>query len=1796
MKTFHSPNHNSASLLLLCILTFVSLLSPLNPLTAQNSTEIAARFALNYFNSSIQKGKMQKAPVSLGDIQLKYQTEDKTPVPVYVYQHEQKGFVVLAESAKGFQVMGYSDKANFNPKDIPESLQQLLKIYENTEPDKLIGIQNAKETTVAVAPLLDAAGVGLNQFHHENVGGSWTGCVATAMTQIMCYYKYPNKGIGSHCYTHPSYGQVCADFGNTNYNWVNPTENDYKLLSFHVGVAMDMNYTTKGSSPKSSEYVYALDDYFGYDIEKLDYFSSDSRLIQDIIAERKPIYAQVAGDPDGHAIVLDGFDNNGFFHINFGWGGSSNGYYQLNTGSKIDIGYSNSLGTNLFEALLIRPVHISLNKTDSIALVSIKNNISNINWDLSDTRKRGGITTINGNVIGLVVHSFNGLNNEGSIPDDIGNLKNLRFLQINAKLHGTIPQTISNLTKLENLIISNSSGSLSDTIPKEIGNMTNLVNLSISKAVSGPIPASIGRLANLRNLSFYTGNIDGFIPNEICNLSNLQTLSLTDCKIKGPIPDNIGKLKELIFFNIIGNQLTGNIPSSIGELNKLTYLDLSNNNLTDRVPLTISNCTQISYLKLMNNKLEGDFPPIFENLNGFTDIDLSNNRFTGIPENIGKLGQLQTLNVSNNLLTSLPDSLNQLKALKSLWASSNKINRLPKNMNGLSNLTTIDLSNNELTYFHDDLSYLYNLTIVNLNNNKITRLPFMAAYWNVHIFSIQNNELTGYLHPNFLRQEPGNYRFDNNCFVYNDIPASSDFTYTVGAQRIVKLTKTIFKGKLGETIEIDIRKINNNLNKNDKYMWCQQPKVEQELQPQIDVEVGPVLHLVLTEKNILNKYYCVIKNDSAATYKDPDISYRIPCLKVLTTDRVSLDTLTKEEFIAQKYPDSYIVGSENVLKRELSDKNVTLISPFKMRGVKKWEGSADGKTWHELSTSMTQNDLKTNIVSVKPEELVIYPKTPAYYRCGVFESSCNPIFSDTIKVNPFGKVLLDSIINVDSSLVKVKTDSIEVTLPKGIHKGDFRLTIVKLDNPPAAPDSVKMGSVYDVTVSFGSVFDVPIQIKFKNTNKKDVKQTEIDKFVAVYFDEIKHKWIPYPVNSISLLDSSIVFFTSHLTKLGWWQMNHGTYTHILQGNRVNVLYKWNKSASESYAKYTRCANGDWYNQNTNPDADGNPYFIQDVVRLMDQVINSFERNDLRTPLLRFNVYVNTEYHGEAKTGLTTYIEPRGYFEIGTIYNRTYDRLQRTLAHEFMHYTHSLYMSALDVAISYYWLMEAIAPLGTRLVWNESELEIAEPEWYMNDQRTANNISKSIFDIISESWDNTYNIPVISKLTTETMDANLASTFLHYMSSFRNGTKLNSASIIKRQDFFRLFLDYIINRDLKSTIGDEFEEFVKYIFSGSNKKFTVLNLNEGNVFNYLLQNLGANNDGTFATSVNYNFKANELNSNNYKIKIPYLASKMLILTNQTKNKSSIVRYTKLHTTDKDNKVYYCKFNCISQRMEYVDITDSTKYSILLEANTEKAFKEYKNISFLLFVNKTCPLLDMQSDNGSSVNDFNASFELKATPVLCFSSLGYFGFSNNNFINTYDNGNKELFIISGVTYAIDYLPKLIYFQINNESSTKKLLNDATILVDVKFSYGYIVSNGPNLPNSIQEWDIEQTIKYNFVENSFDITQKNRITYKFSAYFDSNTQKSYPERLSSTVDQISKVKLKGDMDIGSGKVNEIVFTTKNSTETQKVIVPGSISDVQTETSYNSEGKVTSTKTKNYLSTDYSKNVQIYMLLHNK
>ncbi len=181
------------------------------------------------------------------------------------------------------------------------------------------------------------------------LGGCWertpTGCVATAMAQIMMYWQWPLQGTGSHCYDDDDFGEQCAEFGNTSYDWLTmglfpwTATEPTGVLMRHCGVSVDMDYGQGESGTQISYAVKAWAKYFNYDcgrhIQRISYTDSQwLGLITDELDAGQPVlYAAVDAGTGGHAFVCDGHDDADRLHMNWGWGPIAqalfNGYYTL---------------------------------------------------------------------------------------------------------------------------------------------------------------------------------------------------------------------------------------------------------------------------------------------------------------------------------------------------------------------------------------------------------------------------------------------------------------------------------------------------------------------------------------------------------------------------------------------------------------------------------------------------------------------------------------------------------------------------------------------------------------------------------------------------------------------------------------------------------------------------------------------------------------------------------------------------------------------------------------------------------------------------------------------------------------------------------------------------------------------------------------------------------------------------------------------------------------------------------------------------------------------------------------------------------------------------------------------------------------------------------------------------------------------------------------------------------------------------------------------------------------------------
>ncbi|MBK7173103.1 MAG: C10 family peptidase [Bacteroidales bacterium] len=288
-------------------------------------------------------------------------------IVIYAFKIEPVGFILLSADDASFPILGYSFESNYDLNNQPGNFKAWLEGYNqqisaaiqnNQQPDvKTVemwnslqqnsGNQVSKGVMTTVSPLLTSTwdqGSPYNYLCPSDAGGSgghvWAGCVATAMSQVANYWRWPLQGEGSHGY-YSSYGYLSADYGSTTYKWEEMTNASNGIRNFemaqiqyHMGIAVDMMYGANGSGAYSDDAANALINYFGMDGGlHLEYAPSPinetwKSLLRTELEAGRPMYYHGFGS-GGHAFNLDGYQGTDYFHFNWGWSGSYNGYFYL---------------------------------------------------------------------------------------------------------------------------------------------------------------------------------------------------------------------------------------------------------------------------------------------------------------------------------------------------------------------------------------------------------------------------------------------------------------------------------------------------------------------------------------------------------------------------------------------------------------------------------------------------------------------------------------------------------------------------------------------------------------------------------------------------------------------------------------------------------------------------------------------------------------------------------------------------------------------------------------------------------------------------------------------------------------------------------------------------------------------------------------------------------------------------------------------------------------------------------------------------------------------------------------------------------------------------------------------------------------------------------------------------------------------------------------------------------------------------------------------------------------------------
>ncbi len=340
-------------ILILALVLMVAMPMMAERVTPETARKVAATFLSNNGAKAAQLTDLSKAA---GFSNL------------YIFNAEQ-GFVVMSADDCVKPILGYSLTGKFVTEDMPENVRGWLQRY-NDEIEYAIAhgskstadinqvwqdLHHGKAGVSEATPIVDAlVKTKWNQGNPFNklcpTKGSnrtVTGCVATAMAQVMKYWEHPTTGTDSHYYTWNEQ-TLSANFGATTYDWENmintyTSSTDLQktavaTLMYHCGVSVEMDYGTEASSASTYNVMYALETYFGYapcmQYKSMDDYSEEAwiLMLKRELNNGRPLQyrGSDAGGRGGHSFVCDGYDSEDNFHFNWGWGGNCNGFYSVN--------------------------------------------------------------------------------------------------------------------------------------------------------------------------------------------------------------------------------------------------------------------------------------------------------------------------------------------------------------------------------------------------------------------------------------------------------------------------------------------------------------------------------------------------------------------------------------------------------------------------------------------------------------------------------------------------------------------------------------------------------------------------------------------------------------------------------------------------------------------------------------------------------------------------------------------------------------------------------------------------------------------------------------------------------------------------------------------------------------------------------------------------------------------------------------------------------------------------------------------------------------------------------------------------------------------------------------------------------------------------------------------------------------------------------------------------------------------------------------------------------------------------
>ena len=317
-----------------------------------------------FLNSQSRRGAKSIRAITQRNKEIVMEKAAEVADAYFVFNIQGGGFVIAAADDRVPSVLGYADSGLFDLQEIPDNMRGWLEgitaEIQAVQQEKGEGAENSNTTRESIAPMITTkwrqGSKSGNAYNYQcpTISNSYclTGCVATAMAQLMKYHEWPK----TTCQTIPSYLSdtkngykvgtlpalpgVVFDWANMKSTYSNEASTDVSAqavaqLMRYCGQSVKMQYSPSSSSAATSDMSGALKQYFDYDEgtrteNRAGYTIEEwNEMVYQELAEKRPVVLSGSSSGGGHSFICDGYDADDYFHINWGWGGSSDGCFLL---------------------------------------------------------------------------------------------------------------------------------------------------------------------------------------------------------------------------------------------------------------------------------------------------------------------------------------------------------------------------------------------------------------------------------------------------------------------------------------------------------------------------------------------------------------------------------------------------------------------------------------------------------------------------------------------------------------------------------------------------------------------------------------------------------------------------------------------------------------------------------------------------------------------------------------------------------------------------------------------------------------------------------------------------------------------------------------------------------------------------------------------------------------------------------------------------------------------------------------------------------------------------------------------------------------------------------------------------------------------------------------------------------------------------------------------------------------------------------------------------------------------------